>query len=75
MDLSNLNKLDDFVLFIFLAKDRKNAAEIIEAGDGYIVPGIVSSDFNTTEEGIEKVKEFKEVAPVISIGLGDGGNP
>jgi 2-dehydro-3-deoxy-phosphogluconate aldolase len=75
MKLYELNKLDDFLLLNFLAKDRENAAEIMEAGDGYIVPGIVSSDFHSIEEGIEKVKELKEISPVVSIGLGEGGNP
>lgn len=75
MSLYNLDKLDDFLLFNFLAKDKENAAEIMEAGAGYIVPGIVSSDFESIEAGIEKVKELKEIAPVVSIGLGDGGNP
>jgi 2-dehydro-3-deoxy-phosphogluconate aldolase len=75
MKLYELNKLDDFLLLNFLAKDRENAAEIIGAGDGYIVPGIVSSDFHSIEAGLEKVNELKEVSPVVSIGLGDGGNP
>ena len=75
MKLYELNKLDDFLLFNFLAKDKGNAEEIIEAGAGFIVPGIVSSDFDSIEAGIEKVKELKEAAPVVSIGLGDGGNP
>lgn len=75
MKLIELKKIDDFLLFNFLAKDLQNANEIIEAGEGYIVPGIVSSDFERIEEGIQKVVELKESAPVISIGLGDGGNP
>lgn len=75
MKLYDLNKLDGFLLFNFLAKDKENAREIMEAGAGFIVPGIVSSDFDSIEAGIEKVKELKEVTPVVSIGLGDGGNP
>ncbi|PLR91913.1 imidazolonepropionase [Bacillus sp. T33-2] len=75
MNLTDLNKLADFLLFNFLAKDRQNAQDIIEAGDGYIVPGIVASDFQCIEDAINKVKELKEVAPVVSIGLGEGGNP
>jgi 2-dehydro-3-deoxy-phosphogluconate aldolase len=75
MNLTKLNKLDDFLLFNFLAKDKQNAKEIMEAGEGFIVPGIVSSDFENIEDGIAKVVELKEVAPVVSIGLGDGGNP
>ncbi|MEH7387444.1 KDGP aldolase [Bacillus sp. JJ1521] len=75
MKLLELNKIDDFLLFNFLAKDKQNAEEIIEAGKGYIVPGIVSSDFTNIEDGVKKVKELKEVAEVLSIGLGDNGNP
>jgi len=75
MDLRKLNKLDGFLLFNFLAKDKLNAEEIIEAGQGFIVPGIVSSDFARIEDGIKKVEELKEVASVVSIGLGDNGNP
>jgi 2-dehydro-3-deoxy-phosphogluconate aldolase len=75
MNVKNLRKIDDFLLFNFLAKDQENAKEIIEAGEGYIVPGIVSSDFEKIEEGIRKVEELKEVSPIVSIGLGDNGNP
>jgi 2-dehydro-3-deoxy-phosphogluconate aldolase len=75
MNLMTLNKIDDFLLFNFLAKDKQNAEEVIEAGKGYIVPGIVSSDFKTIDDGIKKVNELKDVADVVSIGLGDGGNP
>ncbi|WHX40356.1 KDGP aldolase [Mesobacillus sp. AQ2] len=75
MDLSKLKKIDDFLLFNFLAKDKENAAEIVEAGEGYVVPGIVASDFEKIEDGIAKVNELKEAAPVVSVGLGDNGNP
>lgn len=75
MKLYDMKKLDDFMLFNFLARDRDNAEEIMHAGAGFIVPGIVSSDFDNIEAGVEKVRELKEVAPVVSVGLGDGGNP
>ncbi|HYK71618.1 MAG TPA: KDGP aldolase [Pseudoneobacillus sp.] len=75
MNLTNLTKLNDFLLFNFLAKDKENAQEIIKAGEGYIVPGIVSSDFENIEDGVKKVEELKEVTPIVSIGLGDNGNP
>lgn len=75
MNLKNLRKIDDFLLFNFLSKDQENAKEIIEAGEGYIIPGIVSSDFEKIEDGIRKVVELKEVSPIVSIGLGDNGNP
>lgn len=75
MGLLKQKKIDNFLLFNFLAKDKQNAQEIIEAGEGYIVPGIVSSDFENIEDGIKKVTELKTAAPIVSIGLGDGGNP
>lgn len=75
MELKKLNKMDGFLLFNFLAKDKENAQEIVEAGEGFVIPGIVSSDFNRLEDAVKKVEELKEAAPVISVGLGDNGNP
>lgn len=75
MELKKLNKLDDFLLFNFLTKDKQNAEEIIDAGLGFVVPGIVSSEFTRIEDGIKKVAELKEISSVVSIGLGDNGNP
>ncbi|MEH7238823.1 KDGP aldolase [Bacillus sp. JJ1562] len=75
MKLMELKKIDNFLIFNFLTKDKRNAKEIMEAGKGYIVPGIVSSDFVSIEDGVKKVNELKEVADVISIGLGENGNP
>lgn len=71
----NVKKLDDFLLFNFLAKDKRNAEEIMEAGKGYVVPGIVASDYSEPEAGIKQVMELKEVAEMVSVGLGEGGNP
>jgi 2-dehydro-3-deoxy-phosphogluconate aldolase len=75
MSWNHLKKIDHFLLFNFLAKDKENALEIIEIGEGSIIPGIVASDFDDIDEAAEKVKEIKEVAPVVSIGLGGGGDP
>lgn len=55
----NLKKIDDFLLFNFLAKDKQHVEEMMEAGQGYIVPGIVSSDFTSVENGKDKVNELK----------------
>ncbi|MDR4317607.1 4-hydroxy-2-ketovalerate aldolase [Niallia circulans] len=68
-------KLFDFVLFNFLAKDKENVQDIMEAGKGFVVPGIVASDFSNKQEGASKVKELKEVVDIVSIGLGGGGDP
>jgi 2-dehydro-3-deoxy-phosphogluconate aldolase len=69
------NKLYDFVLLNFLAKDKANAMEVMNAGKGFVVPGIVASDYDNIEAGARMVQEMKEVAEVVSIGLGGGGNP
>ncbi|MGG0718327.1 KDGP aldolase [Robertmurraya massiliosenegalensis] len=69
------DKLFDFVLFNFLAKDKENVQDIMDAGKGFVVPGIVASDFSIIEEGASKVKELKEVVDIVSIGLGGGGDP
>lgn len=68
------HKLYDKFLFNFLASDRSNAADVIEAGSGYVVPGIVSDRFASIEAAAEKVKELKTVSSIVSIGLGGGGN-
>ncbi|WP_100010208.1 KDGP aldolase [Lentibacillus sediminis] len=67
-------KLHNKFLVNFLASDKKNAADIMEAGSGYVVPGIVSSNFETIEAAAAKVSELKTVSEVVSIGLGEGGN-
>lgn len=67
-------KLYDKFLFNFLASDGENAADIMEAGRGYVVPGIVSNGFVSIEDAADKVHELKAVAEVISVGLGGGGN-
>lgn len=75
MILANKEKLHDFLLFNFLAKDRQNAEDILTAGNGFVVPGIVASDYENSKDGILKVEELKKAADVISVGLGGGGNP
>ncbi|MCP8617338.1 KDGP aldolase [Salirhabdus salicampi] len=68
------NKLHDFLLFNFLAIDEENAIDICEAGNGYIVPGIVASSYVNIEVAANKVKELKTVSNCVSIGLGGGGD-
>lgn len=55
-----------------LAKDINNALEINNVLEGHGIIGILSKQFNTVEDGIKYVKEFKKHLPVVSIGLGDG---
>src|SRR5699024_9802619 len=68
------NKLKGKFLFNFLAKDKKNAADIMEAGGGYVVPGIASDQYQSIDDAISKVQELKTVTNTISIGLGGGGD-
>lgn len=67
-------KLYDKFLFNFLASDRDNAAAVMEAGSGHVVPGIVSDKFDSIEAAAKKVAELKSVTDTVSIGLGGGGN-
>lgn len=67
-------KLYDKFLFNFLASDEENALDIMEAGRGYVVPGIVSNQFPSIDSAVDKVYELKRVAEVVSVGLGGGGN-
>lgn len=66
-------KLKGKFLFNFLAKDKKNAADIMEAGGGYVVPGIASNQ-HTLDDAISKICELKAVNDTVSIGLGGGGD-
>lgn len=68
------DKLYGKFLFNYLAKDMKNAADIMEAGGGYVVPGIASDQYNLINDAIKKVQELKTITKTVSIGLGDGGN-
>ncbi|WP_099159538.1 KDGP aldolase [Virgibacillus ndiopensis] len=67
-------KLYEKFVFNFLAKDATNAADIMEAGSGYVIPGIVSDKFPTTDKAAETVRELKSVTEIVSVGLGGGGN-
>lgn len=67
-------KLYDKFLFNFLASDAQNASDIMEAGGGYVVPGIVSDQFSSISNAVDKVRELKTVSEVVSVGLGGGGN-
>lgn len=69
-----MDKLHDKFLFNYLAKDKKNAADIMEAGGGYVVPGIASDQYDSVKDAILKVQEFREITKTVSIGLGGDGN-
>ncbi|GMQ61405.1 2-dehydro-3-deoxy-phosphogluconate aldolase [Vallitalea maricola] len=62
----------DRVAINFLAKDAKNGREVYDAMDGYTAIGVLSNQFESAEEGIEFVNEFKKEVPCVSVGLGAG---
>jgi 2-dehydro-3-deoxy-phosphogluconate aldolase len=67
------NRLHGYVLFNFLAKDDKNLQDVLEAGNGYIIPGITAAD-HEVEKAVHKIHQFKKVIEVVSVGLGGNGN-
>jgi 2-dehydro-3-deoxy-phosphogluconate aldolase len=73
MKLFNIKRFQDQFLLNVLAKDEKNASDLLEASDGFCVPGIAAADFLTVEKAVETVKSIKRSSPVVSIGLGGGG--
>jgi 2-dehydro-3-deoxy-phosphogluconate aldolase len=72
--IQRMRKWRNTTLFNFLAADIEDVQTIVKLTNGYVVPGIVVSNFTNTEEAILKVKELQTVTDVISIGLGDNGN-
>jgi 2-dehydro-3-deoxy-phosphogluconate aldolase len=72
--IQSMEKIKDRLLFNFLASGADNAEQVMEAARGFAVPGIVSTDFAATAEAAARVAELKKAAPVISIGLGGGGD-
>lgn len=55
-----------------LAKDIENAKEIMEAAHGHAVVGVLSKQFNTSEEGIVEVNKWIDALGTVSVGLGAG---
>ena len=67
------NRLNDFILFNFLAKDVTNLKAIMEAGQGYIIPGITAHD-HEIQDAVRIIHEFKNLVETVSVGLGGNGN-
>ncbi|MBC2312936.1 KDGP aldolase family protein [Listeria welshimeri] len=70
----NLPKWNNFALFNFLAKDKENSEEVMEASRGFAVPGIVATNYESAEEAANVVKELQSTAEIVSVGLGGGGD-
>lgn len=60
-------------MFNFLVKDRENLNDVLNAGKGYIIPGLTAAD-HEIEQAIEKVKRFKELISIVSVSLGGNGD-
>lgn len=56
-----------------LAGSIKNAKEVYDACDGYVLIGVLSKNYSTVEAAIEDMKKYsKEIDNAISVGLGAG---
>ena len=69
---TNIKFYKDLVAVNFLAKDAENGKAVYEAMDGHTAIGVLSKQFETAEEGITYVKEYKKSVPCVSVGLGAG---
>lgn len=72
--IQTMNKIEGRILFNFLAADLENTQQVMEASGGHTVPGIVSTDFGTAAEAGEMIAQLKKAAPIVSVGLGGGGD-
>lgn len=58
-----------------LANSLVNAKEVYNAAEGFVLVGLLSSNYSSVQEAVESVKEYQGMChQAISIGLG-GGNP
>ena len=60
------------VVFNVLAKDLKNAQELVEIAGDRVLVGVMVKDYPTEEDAIQRIKEFKENNILVSVGLGAG---
>lgn len=70
-----VKRLKDKFLFNYLVKDLQNLEEIVNAGGGYVVPGVSAANLSFVMETLEQINAFKKISKVISVSLGDHGNP
>lgn len=60
------------VIFNVLAKDLKNAQELVEIAGDRVLVGLMVKNFPTEEAAVQLVQEFKENNVPVSVGLGAG---
>ncbi len=60
-------------MFKCSCRKHKNAKEVYDACDGYVLIGVLSKNYSTVEAAIEDMKKYsKEIDNAISVGLGAG---
>lgn len=69
-----MKKIDGFLVFNFLVKDKENLKEILAVTD-CVIPGIVAADFSDINLAVKTIDELKSLSEIVSVGLGDDGNP
>lgn len=63
----------DRICLNVLANDIHNMQEIVEATEGHVVIGVLSSSYNTVAEAVKEIQVFNDVTNNrISLGLGAG---
>ncbi len=72
--IQSMDKWKNSILFNFLTANVEDVQKVVKLTKGYVVPGIVVSNFKNTDEAVFKIKELQTVVDVVSIGLGDNGN-
>lgn len=73
--MDRLNFYKGRVCLNVLGNSLKNAEEIVEAAEGYVVVGVLSANYKSTESAVEDMKKYQEVTKDrLSVGLG-AGNP
>ena len=60
------------VIFNVLAKDLKNAKELVDVAGDRVLVGVMVKDFPTEEAARELIEEFKDNNVLVSVGLGAG---
>lgn len=60
------------VIFNVLAKDLKNALELVDVAGDRVLVGVMVKDFSTEEAARELIEEFKDNNVLVSVGLGAG---
>ncbi|MCH4887921.1 oxo-acid lyase [Acidaminobacter sp. JC074] len=69
---TNIKFYKDKVAVNFLAKDAENGKAVYKAIEGHTAIGVLSKQFESAQEGIDYVNEFKKSVPCVSVGLGAG---